>query len=310
MKNLLLLIALLFSNVFYAQFPVWMNSFDTSADLEGWTSHDLNTNGNGWVQGQNIYYNGTSLAYGTEGVLRHSISNVPSGNVTGFATENDWIISPEIDLTSASGTVTLAAYIGRQRANHVTLGRFIYIYESTPGNEVPELSDFQALAVDANGEQINYPYKIIAGNGGNPFSADLTEFVESLVDISAFAGKKIYIGLWSNRISSGPAATVNVQNINISEMGIYATTLSTKDIKKNNKATQIVQNPVASELLMHLNPLIIAESATVKIYNMVGQEVLSAPYSTTTSVSALSSGTYLVQIMDGTIVENLKFIKK
>lgn len=310
MKNLLLLAALLLSNVFYAQFPVWINSFDTADDLAGWTLHDINANGNGWVQGQNIYYNGTSLAYGTEGVLRHSISNVPSGNATGFATENDWIISPEIDLTSAAGTITLAAYIGRQRANHASLGRFVYIYESTPGNEVPELSDFQALALDADGVQVNYPYKIIAGDGGNPFPADLTQFVESLVDISAFAGKKIYIGLWSNRISSGPTAAVNVQNINISEMGIYATTLSTKDVEKNKYTTRIVQNPVASELLMSLNPLVTPESATIKVYNMVGQEVLSAPYSVTTSVAALSSGTYFVKITDGTIVEKLKFIKK
>lgn len=308
MKKLVLVAALMLSNVFYGQLPVWVNSFDSADDMTGWTFHDGNANGNQWVQGQNIYHNGTTLAYGTSGVLRFSVSNVPSGNATGFATESDWVISPEIDLTSASGTITLAAYIGRQRANHVSLSRFVYIYASTPEKPVPALSDFQALALDGDGNQVNYPYKIIAGDGGNPFPSDLTQFVESLVDISAFAGKKIYIGLWSNRISSG--AAVNVQNINIDEMGIYATALNTKDIEKGSIATKILQNPATSELVLDLNPSFSAEQTMVTIYNMMGQEVMALPYAARTSVTSLSSGTYLLTIRNGNTVEKLKLIKK
>lgn len=123
MKKIILSSVLFLSHLAAAQSLVWGSSFDTPADLQGWTFHDLNNNGNGWVQGQNIYHNGTSLTYGTAGVLRHSISLVPTGNATGFATENDWIISPQIDLTNVSGTVTLAAYIGRQRTTHVLVAR-------------------------------------------------------------------------------------------------------------------------------------------------------------------------------------------
>ncbi len=305
MRNLLLLATLLLSNVFYAQFPVWINSFDTADDMAGWTFHDLNGNGNNWLQGQNIYYNGTSLAYGNSGVLRHSISNVPSGNATGFATENDWAISPEIDLTNASGTITLAAYIGRQRTTHVNVSRVLYIYESTLQKPVPALSDFQALAVDANGNQLeNNPYKIV----GSSFPADLNQTVESLVDISVFAGKKIYIGLWSNRIASGNA--LNSQNINIDEMAIYATTLGTNTIEKSKEPTRLLQNPVASELRMQLNPSFSTDFSTVRIYNMLGQEIMALPYASRTNVEDLSSGTYLMTISDGSAVERLKFIKK
>ncbi|WP_264538135.1 T9SS-dependent choice-of-anchor J family protein [Flavobacterium sp. N1736] len=311
MKKLLLLTALLLSHAFYAQFPVWVNSFESADDMVGWTFHDLNSNGNKWMQGPNIYTNGTALTYGASGSLRYSISLVPSGNATGFATENDWVISPEIDLTSASGTITLAAYIGRQRTTHVTLGRFIYIYVSTAQKPVPDLSDFQAIAVDAQGNQVASPYLITAGQAGNPFPTDLTQFVESLVDITAFAGKKIYIGLWSNRISSGPTGGTNVQNINIDEMAIYATTLlGTNDIEKGSIATKILQNPVASELLLDLSPSFLPEVTKVKIYNMAGQEIMTAPYTTRTNVASLSSGAYLVTITDGQIVERLKFIKK
>ncbi|RKS26527.1 putative secreted protein (Por secretion system target) [Flavobacterium endophyticum] len=309
MKNLLLVAALLLSNLFYGQLPVWVNSFDSADDMAGWTFHDLNANGNKWMQGPNIYYNGTSLAYGESGVLRFSISNVPSGNATGFATENDWVISPEIDLTSASGTITLAAYIGRQRTTHVSLGRYVYIYVSTPEKQVPELSDFQALAVDADGNQVNYPYEMVAGQGATPFPKDLTEFAESLEDISVFAGKKIYIGLWSNRISSGTTGGRNVQNINIDEIGIYATALGTKDIQ-NGAATKILQNPAASELVLELNPALAPEQTTVTIYTMLGQKVMAMPYAARTDVASLANGTYLITITDGTTVDRLKFIKK
>lgn len=305
MKNLLLVAALLISTAFYAQFPIWINSFDTADDMAGWTFHDLNQNGNSWLQGPNIYHNGTSLAYGNSGVLRYSINNVPSGNVPSFATENDWAISPEIDLTTAAGTVTLAAHIGRQRTTHMNVSRVLYIYESTAQKPVPDLSDFQALAVDANGNQLeNNPY-IIAGIG---FSSDLNQTVESLVDISVFAGKKIYIGLWSNRITSGVA--LNAQNINIDEMAIHATALGTNDIEKSKEPTRLLQNPVASALRLQLNPSLSTGLSTVSIYNMLGQEVMAFPYADRTDVSGLSSGTYLMNITDGSAFETLKFIKK
>lgn len=310
MKKLVLVAALLLSNVFYAQLPVWISTFDTAGDMTGWTFHDGNANGNQWMQGQNIYHNGTTLAYGTSGVLRFSISNVPSGNATGFATENDWAISPEIDLTSASGTITLAAYIGRQRTTHTSLTRFLYIFVSTPQKEVPELSDFQAMAVDAGGNQINYPYKIAAGEAGSPFPSDLTQFVESLVDISAFSGKKIYIGLWSNRQTTGTTGGINVQNINIDEIGIYATALGTKDIVKGANASKILQNPAVSELVLELNTSFSPEQTMIRLYNMMGQEIMAVPYAARTNVGALPSGTYLVAVTNGSTVEKLKFIKK
>lgn len=194
---------------------VWSNTFDTPADVDGWKFSDGNTNGNQWVQGQNIYYNGTSLAYGSAGVLRHSINLVPTGNATNFSTENDWVISPEIDLTGSSGTITLAAYIGRQRPTHTGVRRNVWIYVSTPEKPAPTVEDFQALIVlDEFGGPLPSSYGIISG-GTNAWPSDLTQFIESLVDISSVAGKKIYIGFRSDRRQ-------DAQNINIDEIAIYA----------------------------------------------------------------------------------------
>lgn len=307
MKKVILLSVLFLSKLIFAQFPVWTNAFNAAGDMQGWTFYDGNANGNGWVQGMNIYHNGTSLAYGSTGVLRYSISNVPSGNVAGFATEDDWAVSPQIDLTSASGTITLAAYIGRQRTSHPLVGRYLYIFVSTPQKEVPELSDFQAMTVDANGNEIPSPYLISGGGSSNPFPADLNQFVESLVDLSAFAGKKIYIGLWSNR-STGD--TTNVPNINIDEMAIFSSVLKTQDVKTSKNLTAVMQNPVSASLMLKLNSAFKENAATVTVYNMAGQSVLIAKYGREINVAGLSSGNYIAVISDGVRSENVKFIKK
>ncbi|WP_027388847.1 T9SS-dependent choice-of-anchor J family protein [Chryseobacterium gregarium] len=305
MKKLILFSVLFLSQAVWAQLPVWSNSFDTPASLQGWTFHDVNGNGNGWVQGQNIYHNGTALAYGTAGVLRHSINLVPSGNATGFATENDWIISPEIDLTGAGGTITLAGYIGRQRSTHASVSRDIYIFVSTPQKQVPELSDFQQLATEAQNAG-GALYKFSATTATLP--SDLTQFAESLVNISAFAGKKIYLGMWSNRITSGGAA--NSQNINIDEMAIYSSVLKTNDVKTVKNLTRVMENPVNSSLQLQLNPALKENTATVTVYNRAGQKVWMSKYSKNMNVSALSAGLYIAEVSDGKISEKLKFIKK
>lgn len=307
MKKVVLFSLLIVSKLLSAQYPVWTNSFDSTSDMQGWSFHDLNGNGNGWIQGPNIYHNGTALQYGSAGSLRYSISSVPSGSVSGFGTENDWAISPQIDLSSSGGTITLAAYIGRQRTTHQIVGRYLYIYVSTDQKPVPELADFQALAVDANGNNIASPYVISAGGGGNPFPNDLNQFVESLVDLSAFAGKKIYIGLWSNRATGD---TTNVPNININEMAIYTSVLKTQDVKKVKDLTLVMQNPVAAYLMLKLNPAFRENATTVTVFNMAGQSVLNTRYSREMNVTGLSSGNYVAVVSDGILSEKVKFIKK
>ncbi|WP_185289584.1 T9SS-dependent choice-of-anchor J family protein [Chryseobacterium lactis] len=308
MKKLFLLSVVLVSQAAAAQELVWSNSFETADDLQGWTIHDLNNNGNAWSQGKNIYHNGTTMAYGTSGTIRHSINLVPSGTAANFASENDWIISPEIDLSSASGTITLTADVGRQRASQATVARDLYIYVSTPQKPVPGLADFQALAVDTNGNDLPNPYKIKGGYTENPFPADLTQFVQSLVDLSAFAGKKIYIGIWSNRKSAGS----NIQNINIDEMAIYASslTLNTKDVKKKENLTRIIENPVKEYLQLQLNPELKENMTMIGIYNTAGQKVLTAPYSKSVNIAALPTGAYILEVTDGKISEKLKLIRK
>lgn len=92
-----------------------------------------------------------------------------------------------------------------------------------------------------------------------------------MVNISAFTGKKIYIGLWSNRVSSGGAP--NSQNINIDEMATYASVLSTKEVKAGKALSEIKENPVSSSLQIKLDAALKENNTTVSIYNMGGQQI-------------------------------------
>lgn len=292
MKNLLLFTALLVFNISNAQFPVWINSFDSAADLDGWTFHDLNNNGNNWIQGANWRDGAT----GTEQVLRYTRAPLSGIYYPNAHTENDWLISPAIDLTSASGTIQLAIYWNKVYSNQNmdSSGRVFYISTS------PDLASFQQL-------EGTFDYLFLS-DGDTAFPASPNEFLESIVDVSAFAGKTIYIGLPSKVDNDLP---FQVAPINIDQMGIFASELlSVDDINASKVITQIVQNPVASSLKLQLNPAFEPTTTFVKVYNMAGQEVLASVYKDQIEVSALAAGTYIIHISNGTAVEKLKFIKK
>ncbi len=289
MKNLLLFTALLVFNISNAQYPVWINSFDSAADLDGWTFHDLNNNGNNWVQGANWNIE----AAGTEQVLRYSTAALSGNAYPNADTENDWAISPAIDLTSASGNILLAINWNRRYQDTNVSGRIFYISTS------PDLAGFQLL-------EGTFDYYFISDDITFPTSPN--EFVESIVDISAFAGKTIYIGLPSKVDND---YSFQVSPINIDQMGVFASELlSVDDINAPKVITQLVQNPVIATLQLQLNPAFEPATTLVKVYNMTGQEVLSTTYKDQKEVSALVPGNYIVHISNGTEVEKLKFIKK
>ncbi|WP_163401434.1 T9SS type A sorting domain-containing protein [Flavobacterium fluviatile] len=297
MKNLLLFTALLIFNSSHAQFPVWMNSFDSAADLEGWTFHDLNNNGNNWVQGANWHLpdGEVILEAGTEQVLRYTTFPLSGIGYPNASTENDWAISPAIDLTSASGNILLAINWNRVLPKDVrnSAGRIIYISTS------PDLAGFQL-------QEGTFDYYFTSDDV--TFSTNPNEFSQSILDISVFAGQTIYVGLHSK---VDDFTSLQLSPINIDQIGVFASELlSVDDINASKVLTQIVQNPVASSLKLQLNPAFEPTTTFVKVYNMGGQKVLATPYKDQIEVAALPSGTYIVHITNGTVVEKLKFIKK
>lgn len=297
MKNIFFTVLLMVCGSFSAQELVWENTFDAPTDLTGWTLHDIDGNGNNWVQGKNWYMDANDsykTKEGTAGVLRYSIGNLDGTYVTGYDNENNWIISPMIDLTGASGKIELAISWNKKNPRTNGVNMDIYISESS------DLSKFQEMSAS--------PSDYYFYDGDTTLPSDLNQFGESIIDISAFAGKKIYLGLPR---SVELKATPNDSEINIDNMAIYAEkVLATTEVKAGKNLTKVAQNPVAGALMLQLNPNMAEAKTIVQVYNVAGQQVLNAKYSREISVAQLAPGMYIARVTDGNLTETVKFIKK
>jgi Secretion system C-terminal sorting domain len=333
MKNLLLLTALLVFGIGHAQFIVWETTFDTPEERAGWTFYDGNNNDNTWNIGKYLVRQSSVNIYdevSPDNVLRHTayIPNVPSPSF--FKPDyvgdiEDWVISPEIDLTGAAGNIALAAMIGRVNTYNVNsptsnTSRTVFVYVSTPENPVPDVEDFQALRAAISAAWSANPVDPIklSVTGGDYAAANNALFVQATADLSQYAGQKIYIGLWKNYNQNTASygvvpffETNSSLTFQIDEMQIFASELlSVGDIDTPKIGTRIVQNPVTSTLNLQLNPAFEQTATTVKVYNTVGQEVLATAYNDQIEVSALAAGVYIMHVTNDTLIEKLKFIKK
>ncbi|MFD1604459.1 T9SS type A sorting domain-containing protein [Flavobacterium artemisiae] len=338
MKKLLLFTALLVFSLSNAQFIVWENTFDTPEERAGWRFFDGNNNNNTWDIGKQVVRKAaTPNMYeevSPDNVLRYSrfIPNVVGGPANFKADYNndieDWVISPEIDLTTASGEIVLAAMIGRVITYNTTstannTDRSIFVYVSTPTKPIPDLADFKALRADIIAAYNSNPAvlpKMLKITNADYIAASNALFAQATADLSQYAGKKIYIGFWQNNtVANNPAANIGVPfndtnssgTFQIDEMQIFASAvLGIDDVTAPKIVTILVQNPVISTLQLQLNPAFDPNTTFVKAYNMAGQEVLATAYKDQIEVSDLASGTYIIHISDGTAVEKLKMIKK
>ncbi len=296
-KIILSAISLLFCTYISAQELAWSNTFDSQADLQGWTILDTDGNGNTWVQGANWYGDANDNYKTKEGssqVLRYSIGKSDGSYVPNYDNENNWAISPAIDLTGASGKIELAMYWRLIDPRNYNVGLDIYISETN------DLATFEALSANAS------PYALWSNDFTFPANPD--EFAEKVFDISSLAGKKIYIGM---KRAGGNVDQYQQGNLNIDEMSIYAENLlATNEIKAGKSLTKVAQNPVGNALMLQLNPAMAAAKTSVQVYSAAGQQVLNAKYAKELNVSALAPGMYLARVSDGTLTETVKFIKK
>lgn len=305
MKNIFFAVLLLMCGSISAQEIVWETLFSDAAQVsKNWTFYDRNENGNGWKIGKNWYQeqqaDGTlKTKEGTETVLRYSLTDInDSGYPYGYYDE-DWAITKEIDLTGASGKIQLVVL---WRPVKKTGGRTVFIRESSDLDGFVQMEDQYDLG------QIFVPYGFFT-NSETVIPQDPNQFAESIIDISEFAGKKIYIGLISaNR--DWESGNVNTP-INISEMSIYADSfMATTEVKAGKSLTKVMQNPVGNALMLHLNPAMAEAKTAVQVYNVAGQQVLNVKYNREIAAAQLAPGMYLARVSDGTHTETVKFIKK
>lgn len=283
MKNVLLFMLMTFSVVANAQFIIWEDDFE-DGEVSDWTLIDKDNNANTWLARKNIQYDNTTfLIYdGQIGVLgTYSINLVDGGPI--FGREDNFAISPVIDLSSYSGKITL--HINGQTSIY-DANQPLSVYGSTSTDP----ATFTLLG------EIKFIRKTL----------EEAEFTDNSLDISAFAtGKK------AMHIALGNADNL-FTGLEINTISVEADSFLSVNNSANKKVTTIIkQNPVADILELQLGNGINAEDVNLKVYNTTGVLVKETLYNEAgIAVSNLASGVYLAVIEIGTAVERLKFIKK
>lgn len=285
MKKCLLFLAMaMLSATASAQFTVWEDDFN-DGDVSDWNLLDLDGNSSNWLARTNLTLNAdnTAVIDGPKDIL--GTYNVDFITLQYLETaENNWAISPAIDLSYYGGTMSL---VMNAQPAIVESGQpfVIKVYASLSA----EPSSF-VLIGDVTMLRI---------------SEAQDEFMDYSVDFSQFSGQsQVYFALAVTKPSGFVGAEID--NIRIDAESI----LGIKD-NEGTKPTVIKQNPVTENVQLQLGTTVNAAQLKLQVYNVNGMLIKEAPYSEAgLRVDDLSSGMYFVVLTDGNATERLKFIKK
>lgn len=254
-------------NSMNAQVQVWKDDFNDQ-DVSNWALYDEDGDGNDWFAVQSVDSAGNPSG---SPVIR---SNSYLNNV-GALTPDNWIVSPMVDLTNASGTISLSWKVF---ATDPAWNKEKYsIYVSTQNTVV---------ALSASGAKFT--------EGTLPGTA-----TTRTLDLSAFAGQKIHIGIRHYD-------TTDQYSIAIDDVTVTAQTiLAVSDV--NKKAVSIYPNPATEVLNLNVDSKI----NSADIYDLAGKLVKSASVADNkVNVKDLQNGTYVLKVNTEAGSTSHKFIKK
>ncbi|WP_053970299.1 choice-of-anchor J domain-containing protein [Mangrovimonas sp. ST2L15] len=254
MKNFTLLLSILFSIQLIAQETVWSDDFD-DADISDWTLVDSDGDGANWIAVQIV--DDDDVPVGTP-VLR-------SASWSGSAlTPDNWAISPMMNLSGASGAISL---------------------------------NYEVMAIDASWDIENYTVYAATGNTIDDFLASDIYFNESTLDgvntltprtldLSDLAGEPmVYIAFRHHDVTD--QFTIEIDNV-----VVEAETLSIDEFDVNN-----VQISVSNNLIKVTN---LNNSAQYQLFSITGQKMLTGNLDgssqSTISTSNLTRGIYVIQL--------------
>ncbi|WP_300491759.1 T9SS type A sorting domain-containing protein [Flavobacterium sp.] len=279
-KQLLLAAFALVSATASAQFTIWEETFNNST-VSDWSLQDLDGNGSNWISRKNIQMGGNGeVIDGTKSILGSYHINLTNGSPLS-GDENNWAVSPVIDLSFYTGSIKLI--INAQTA----------IYDGTR-----DLLVYVGTSADPMVLQTGTPTALSLVRTTN----DGEFFHDYEVDLSQFAGQtEVHFALVMN-------ALVSV-GIEVDQVRITATDLlGVAEVSATKFALK--QNPVGDnlEFVSGTNDM---TNATVYVYNASGMLVKEARFSTDViAVSHLPAGIYFAVVGNGNVTEKIKFIKK
>lgn len=301
MKKITLIAAVLAAFTMNAQVTVWEDSFEEFDDFDiaiaGYTQIDNDGNvayGSQTYDFTNEGYTGTGIIFnpsqalstadgtpasdddnwvartGDKGMYFWAATNNPNGT----AENDDWLITPEVDLTNASGSEF--TFYGKSITDQFGLERF-QVYLSTTGTDQ---ADFTEELTDGVQE------------------APIGDYVEFNYDLSDYDGETVYIAvrylgadsfLFLTDDWTVTAASLSLDDQNIAGFTQFLDTNSNLNLRAN----------VSLE--------------NVELFNIVGQQVMNKSLSSnneTVSLSNLNAGVYIARVSVAGQTETFKIVKR
>ncbi|AZI20676.1 T9SS type A sorting domain-containing protein [Chryseobacterium taklimakanense] len=297
MKNITLYIFLVFAffNNAYGQEIL----FDFSNDMQGWTAYDLDGNGNTIMQGKQWYVDVNDLKgkETSEGVLRYNIANFDGIYVPGYDKEDNWVISPPINISKLGSALDLE--LVWETTDPRTNRAFVVFFASSS----PDVETFRNLTTK---QSIGNVQRATTNSSFPDFQSKTITIQKTKLP----ASDVIYLGIKRSSMPAEHSTNINIKEINMVPNGGGEISLSTTEVKASKNITKLAQNPVSTALLLKLNPAMAAAKTTMQVYSVTGQQVLNTKYSREISVAQLAPGMYFARVSDGTLTETVKFIKK
>ena len=171
------------------------DNFD-DGDISDWTTIDNDGDGNDWTDYQYGQSSDLSAQAGAHSI-DYSMTSASWEGGTALTPDN-WLISPSVDLTSASGTTFLEWYVAGQ--DQTWASEVYRVLVSTTGTAI---SDFSEVYADETVQA--------AGPDGN-------DYWKRTVDLSAYNGQTIHVAFQHHNVT-------DMFRINLDDVQIYENTV-------------------------------------------------------------------------------------
>lgn len=284
-----------FMNLTTAQ-EIWSDNFDDS-DISDWTVKNIDGKTDGsetniWKASLDVQLNsaGNQFVYttGTYNVLgAYAMADDGSVYSNGNATQNDWVISPEIDL-SGNANKDLTVTVNAQPGIYASSGQQLKFYI---GYAPDDFSDVTNTFFELESKQLNR---------NDPAAAEFTDYTVN-IPANLNVGGGIYLA-----IEAVDYYSVEIDKVTLSVGGALSVN------SKSKKEFKIKQNPVTDKLQFVANAVAVSPNNTkVNIYNINGMLLKTTDYTEGgIEVGNLVKGLYIATVQTPTGITSLKFIKK
>lgn len=270
MKKITLILFLIVAQIVSAQEVVYTTDF-TDDTYPGWIFYDEDGDGNNWGDTNQI---GDGMGGFTTppSLISRSWAGSP-------LTPDNWAVSPAIDLTNASGTITLE-YITQVAAESWDEEKYS-LYIST-SDDISVLTTLTADLTETLGD---------LNNTGTP--------VNHTFDMSSYAGQTVYVVLRHWDCTDQDFLAVHSMEVTASTLNVDVFDVTNFDyfVDSSNRLN-LSANQTFEKLTIH---------------NLLGQEVLSQQLNAqdeNVDLSNLNSGVYLAQVKINGVSKTVKILKK